>query len=107
MVNSMERFYPRWNAKIWETGEFSFGYLPAKRLDRKELPPEFGVDREDLTNICNCIKAHGYEETSKFLKANPELYPSISSMPSPLGSTPVPSSLSPVQGGKSGISGER
>lgn len=101
----MERFYPRWNAKIWETGEFSFGYLPAKRLDRKELPPEFGVDREDLTNICNCIKAHGYEETSKFLKANPELYPSISSLPSPLESTPVPNSHSPVKRGQSGISG--
>lgn len=100
----MERVYPRWTAKIWESGEFSFGYLPSKRPDRVELPPDFGSSQEDVTNICNCLKAHGLDKTVEFLKANPEYYPSLPRESSPLVSTPVPKSHSAVPRGQGGIS---
>lgn len=101
----MERFYPRWNARIWESGEFSLGYLPAKRVNKVELPPEFGVDEQNLINTCGCIRAHGYEKTKEFIKEHPELYPHITLAPSPLESTPVPKSHSEAKRGQKGISG--
>lgn len=97
--------YPTWTAKIWETGEFTFGYLPSKRIDRTSATVDPDPTEEDVTNIHNCIAAHGIEVTLAFLRANPEFYPSLPKPLPPLDSSNAPNSHSAARRGQNGISG--
>lgn len=105
VVDNMSRVYPRWNARVWESGEFSLGYLPPKQVDRPPGVSEVLSDPEELEMMIAAIDAHGVEAMREFVKEHPEFYPGLKPPASPLDSSMTPNSHSGVIRGQKGMSG--
>lgn len=94
----------RWNARIWEDGTFSFGYVPFNIANCEPQEQASMYSEETAEMLKYAIQAHGLDEMLKFIRDNPEAYPVDLQFP-PLGSSTVPNSHSDIRvRGQEGIS---
>lgn len=92
-----------WNARIWEDGTFSFGYVPFNMKEYEAIPEPPLYDGETSDMLRMCIETHGLDETLKYMRTHPEAYKTRTTY-GELGLSDVPKSHSEkLNRGRAGI----